>query len=276
MQFSEVIANNQLIQSLLVVLVVFLLNLLLTKQLKSRPRSGDAGSRFLLNMLEKSTAIIIAICLIVIWFSEIRNFALSIAAFAVAIVIATREYIQSILGAVYVSVSRVFTVGDWIEIEGKVGEVVKSDWISTTLFEVDAEQSSYEYTGRTLSIPNNLFITHTVRNLNFMRRYRSHSFSITTEPEKYDVLKTKEYLLEQANFYCSEFKDIAERYNALIENRLGVRINGPGASVRFTTSDIGKYVFNVSVFCPTESAVEIEQKISDDFMRYFYQQTQAS
>jgi small-conductance mechanosensitive channel len=199
----------------------------------------------------------------------LRFIALSIAAFAVALVVATREQIQCFLGALYIAGSRAFGVGDWIKVSHYHGEVVSSDLLTTTLLEVDIEDKSYSYTGKTLVVPNNLFVGGVVQNLNFMRRYVSHSFSITKENNPIDIRLAREFLISRAEFYCEPFKNVAERYGSLIENRLGVSLGMDSASVRVTTNSTAKNVFIISFFCPTQEAVHIEQKILEDFFDYW-------
>jgi small-conductance mechanosensitive channel len=239
--------------------------------LRSRAKGDDVLLKHWANTTTNATQFIIVIGLIIIWGSELRYAALSVAAFIVAIVIATREFIQNFLGAVYLASSRPFSIGEWISIDGHVGEVVRSDWLTTAILEVDMEGQSYAYTGKTLIIPNNQFVVKTVYNLNYMRRYISHTFSIVREAEHVNVFEIKELILARAKEYSRSFTDVAERYNSLIETRLGIEITGPEASVRISTNDTGRNVFTISLFCPTEKAVFIEQKLTEDFMLRWYQ-----
>ena len=52
----------------------------------------------------------------------------------------------------------------------------------------------------------------------------------------------------------------------MIENRLEITISGPEPTVTMSTSDIGKFKLNFSLFCPTTDAMEIEQKLTRDFL----------
>jgi small-conductance mechanosensitive channel len=142
--------------------------------------------------------------------------------------------------------------------------------LSTTLLEIDIESASYEYTGKTLVIPNNQFVATTIKNMNFMRRFIAHSFAIVREHEHVNVFDAKAMMLEKAAEYCSPFIDVAQRYSGLIEKRLGGEITGPNPSVRITTTNLGKNQFTVTVFCPPDEAVAIEQRLIEDFMVFWY------
>ena len=238
--------------------------------LRRLPADEQELSRRWSNSVKNSTNFLILLGLIVIWLSELRFLALSIATFVVALVIATREFIQCFLGSLYLASTRTFSVGDWIKVGANYGEVVRSDWLSTTLLEVDIESMSYGYTGKTLIIPNNQFVVNSIQNLNFMRRYVVHSFAIVRDAEPVNVFLAKEAILEKIKTYSESFEAVAQRYNYVVEKRLGVSLPGPEASIRITTNHLGKNVFTITIFCPTTDVVRIEQKLSEDFMQFWY------
>lgn len=266
--------GNKIIMSVMLVVAGLLLRWLLVRLIRRYLTEEETLPKRWINTVTNITSLLIILGLVLVWLSELRFIALSVAAFVVALVVATREQIQCFLGALYIASSRAFSVGDWIKIGGHYGEVVSSDWLSTTLLEVDMETMSYGYTGRTLILPNNQFIAGTVQNLNFMRRYVAHSFQIILEPKELNMKEAKQYALGSAQQYCRPFKTVAERYSALIEKRLGITLNGPDASVRIQTNSGAKSLLVVTIFCPTGKAVELEQQITEDFMDYYFQQLQ--
>jgi small-conductance mechanosensitive channel len=224
-----------------------------------------------INAVDNIFNLLLVVGLVLIWSSELQNIAISIAAFMVALVIATKEFIACIVGAFYRASTRPYQVGDWIRIANYEGEVTDSDWLSTTLFEVDLKGGSYTYTGRTTVVPNSVLLLHTVQNLNYMRRYVTHTFSISRSTDDVNLFAIKEQILEKIREYSEHFHDVAIRYNSLIEKRLDIKISGPEPRVRITTTVEGYNVFTISLFCPTDEAVEIEQKVTEDFMKFWYE-----
>lgn len=229
-----------------------------------------------INAVDNIFNLLLVVGLVLIWSSELQNIAISIAAFMVALVIATKEFIACIVGAFYRASTRPYQVGDWIRIANYEGEVTDSDWLSTTLFEVDLKGGSYTYTGRTTVVPNSVLLLHTVQNLNYMRRYVTHTFSISRSVDDVNLFTIKEQILEKIREYSEHFHEVAIRYNSLIEKRLDIKISGPEPRVRITTTVEGFNVFTVSLFCPTEEAVEIEQKVTEDFMRFWFEKRDLS
>jgi small-conductance mechanosensitive channel len=202
-----------------------------------------------------------------LWAEEMQTFAFSIAAFSVAIVLATREFIQCVIGFFYLVSTRPFRIGDWIEVDHFVGEVSATDWIKTTLLEVNIQ--SYEYTGKTLFIPNNKLMTSPIKNLNFLKRYATHHFIITRD-QSVNPFVFIDKIVENAKSYCADFYDVAVRYNHMIERRLEITIAGPDPHIKVSTTELGDTEIGITIFCPTERAIEIEQAIYADFMEHWY------
>ncbi|WMS85721.1 mechanosensitive ion channel family protein [Pleionea litopenaei] len=261
------IVNHKLWSSIILIILVMAVREPIIKGVRKRSKRKGVDRRSTISTIRNLTNFVVFILIFILWSDDIKDFALSIAAFTVAIILATREYVQCLLGFVYLSSTRAFSVGDWIEIDGQYGEVANRDWLKVTLLEVDNQ--TYTYTGKTLTIPNNRFVTQSVKNLNYLRRYASHTFHITLEPTK-NVVPFKAFLVEKAEEYCAPFNDVATRYSMLIEKRLDVSISGPEPDIQITTNELAHIVVAITIFCPTELAVEIEQKLIADFMALWF------
>ena len=240
---------------------------MVVKWCRRRAKSKGADKRDLINNVKNFINFALIVTLLSIWAPEIQNFALSIAAFAVAIVIATRELIQCVIGFFYLMSTRPFRIGDWIEIENHIGEVTETDWIKTTLLEVDYK--TYQYTGKTLFIPNNKLFAMPIKNYNFLKRYASHQFSIIRD-QSVNPYSFMPQLIAKAQEYCEDFLDVGTRYNHMIERRLDVKISGPEPDIRVSTSNIGDTVVSFTLFCPTNRAAELEQALITDFMNMWF------
>ena len=202
-----------------------------------------------------------------VWSSEIQTLAISIAAFMVAIVLATREFIQCFMGFIYYLSARPFRVGDWIQMNSVIGEVVEMDWAKTALLEVDSQ--TFNFTGKHVYVPNSQLVTQTVRNLNFLRRYKLHSFEIVNEPtvNAYSLLPAFQ---ARAQAHCEYFRDVAERYKGLIERHLEQDFIRIDPEVEIKTNELAKVVVKVSLFCPTVEAHELEHKMCSDWLSLWF------
>lgn len=258
----------KLLASLMLLAVVLMVKQALVSVLRRRYRRG-ANKRVVVNSFKNIVNLLLLVFLISLWSSELQSLAFSIAAFMVAIVLATREFIQCFLGYLYAISARPFRVGDWVQLNHVSGEVVELDWAKVTVLEID--EHSMDYTGRHLYIPNSLIVTKTVINLNFLKRYAIHQFKVTLEPHSnpYEILPQ---LLDRARHYCDDFRYVAERYKGLIERQLDTEFIEIEPDISVETNQFGKYEICVSLFCPAEQKDSIQQKITADIFLHWFDQ----
>ena len=206
--------HNKFVITLCFFIAVLFIKFLIISLIKNKYAKNKRSK---INVVNNLVSVILLIVVFNIWSAEIQKFAFSIAAFIVAIVLATREFIQCFIGFMYIISSRPYRTGDWIQVGDSYGEVHSTDWMKLTLLEVNVD--AYEYTGKTLYLPNSRLITSSIKNLNFLKRYAMHHFTITRDGSVNPFVFI-DRLYEKAHEYCEDFKDVAVRYNQLIENRL--------------------------------------------------------
>ncbi|NCP64808.1 MAG: mechanosensitive ion channel family protein [Paraglaciecola sp.] len=261
------IISNKLFLTFVIPMLALTIKFMAVKWCRRQAKSKGDDKRDLINNIKNFINFALIVALLAIWGAELQKFALSIAAFAVAIVLATRELIQCVIGFFYLVSTRPFRVGDWIEVENQVGEVSETDWIKTTLLEVDV--TAYQYTGKTLFIPNNKVITNPIKNYNFLKRYAAHEFKIVRD-ESVNPFVFLPLLIAKAKELCSDFHDIATRYHHMIERRIDVNIAGPEPDVSVTTTELGDTVVTFFLFCPTHRAAELQQALTAEFMQCWF------
>jgi len=263
------ILNHKLFISLVIALSLSGLRLLVVRFIKRKSEVLIDQQRRWIYHTKNITLALILFAVIFIWWPELHQFALSIAAVAVAVVIASKELILCISGTVLRTASGNTSIGDWIEVGDIRGEIIDQNVLATVLQEVNNNGNSYAYTGKTITLPNSLFLVQPIKNLNFMRRFVFHSFDIITEPEV-NTFEVKQMVLENIEKYSADFAELGARYHAFIVQRSGMDIPTPTPSVRIATTNIGKSIFSVTFFCPTQQAIELEQKVTEDFLSFFY------
>lgn len=269
-EFSIPIDKHVLL-SILVFLVFMLARSLLLWWVSYRTDLFTDSQRRWHSNIKNWITLLLVLSLFYIWLRELQDFVFSIAAFLVAIVIAFKEFILCLVGSVYHAASRPFSVGDWIQVNGHTGEVVDRNWVSTTLLDIDAANGNYDFTGKTLELPNSIFLLHVVKKLHFMRRYVLHRFHIV-RPPLVNISTLRPIILKASLKACAHFRDVAERYQGLIQKRLGIELTGPDPEIRIATTEIGNDVMIVSLFCPVDEAIGIEQVITERFMVVWYQE----
>lgn len=267
MQIIDTLLQNKSFITAVLAILIITFKLLITRFIKRRAKKKKIDKRFTVNLLNNIFNFALIFMVFNIWSVEIQKFAFSIAAFIVAIVLATREFIQCFIGFIYVVSNRPFRIGDWVQVGKHYGEVNSMDWVNLTILEVNID--NYQFTGKTLFIPNSQLVTSPIKNLNFLKRYAVHHFTITRDGSvnPFDFIDA---LKEKANNYCADFNDVAVRYNQVIENRLDINIAGPEPHIEVATSHLGDTQVIFTIFCPTERAMEIENKLTADFMNFWF------
>ncbi len=268
------ISNSKPVISLVLVLLLLATRTALVRLIRRESTLVSEQQRRWISYSKNGSFALFLILLILLWWPELRQFGLSIAAVALALVIASKELILCISGALLRATSGATAIGDWIEIEEVRGEVIEKHLLSTVLHEIELQANSYDYTGKTIVLPNSIFLAHTVKNMNFMRRFVFHSFSIVTQPNV-DPFEIKPLLLKKVEQYCAEFSELGARYHAFIVQLSGMEIPSPEPSVRITTTNLAKNVFTVTLFCPTQQAVCLEQAITRDFYSLYYKMAES-
>lgn len=124
------------------------------------------------------TFVLFLIGLALIWASEIETVAVSMVAVAAALVLATREMILCLLGALYRSSTNAYSIGDRIEINGLKGQVMDADLLSTTVIEITQASVTKGSVGRVVTIPNSQLLTQSVFNESQLGRFVMHTIIV--------------------------------------------------------------------------------------------------
>ncbi|GGF56222.1 mechanosensitive ion channel family protein [Alteromonas lipolytica] len=259
--------SYKLLTSLALVVLFLAAKRIVIRLLRRQGKKKGDDRRHSINLIDQLGNAILLVLLLMLWSTEVQNLALSIAAFMVAIVFATREMIQCFMGFIYYMTTRPFRVGDWVQLGEQVGEVVEMDWAKTTLLEVDAEH--YGYTGKHVYVPNNQLMIQVVKNLNFLRRYRLHEFSIILEPlvNPYQLL---DEFRAKSIAHCGHFRDVAERYKSWIERNLDAEFISIDPVIDIETNNFAKFVIKIGLFCPSDESLSLEEKIRSDWLDLWF------
>jgi hypothetical protein len=205
--------------------------------------------------------------LLVIWAHELRTFAVSVVAFAAALVLATKELILCFSGGVLRASNGIFDVGDRVEIGTVRGEVIDIRMLGITLREVG--KGMQLQTGRTVSLPNSLLLTTPVINESFAEQYMVHMLTVTLAPTD-DWQRAEAILLEAAHTECAAFADAASQWLQLQESRLSVDAPSVAPRVWYQIPKPDTLQLSLRFAVPTAHKGRIEQAILRHFLVAFY------
>lgn len=248
----------EIVLSVLLVVVVVIGRTLFERYLRRRQQFISEKQWRVLGKVKNAAFLIVFVGLVAIWAPSLKTLALSLTAFTVAIIIATKELIMCLSGGVVRLVSNSARVGDWVEVDKTRGQVVAMDLLSITLQEIHSDGRSYEFTGRLVTIPNAVFLSQPVRNETFYGRYVYHKFSLVFDAER-DFATLERVVLESLRNDMAPHADLARRYNETIERKAGLDLQGVDPVIVFETTNEGRVRMNVTAFLPTREAIRFEQ-----------------
>ena len=200
---------------------------------------------------------ILAFGLFTIWAAELQALAVSFVVLAMAVVWATKETFACMQGAVYRLSSNAFQVGDRINVGAIRGDVIDPGLLSTTVLEVG---KGHQRTGRTISIPNSLFMTEPVLNESLTGEFMLHLLTIPVDRDA-DLAAIEERALRAANDACADFIDDVRRPIALRYRRHG--LNPPLVDPRITYQFVDTNTVNLILRIPVPTRLErtVEQRV---------------
>jgi len=241
------------------VVIVFFRNLSLRMVKKHYYAHNDSKIRAVV-FTRRIFFTIIVFAIIFIWLTQLRNFAFSIAAIAVAIVIATKEMILNVTAGFTRSYSQSYRIGDRIDIGGFRGDVVNIDMFTTTLLEIGPGNHSHQYTGRSIAVPNSLIFSKPVINETYTDEYILHIFTVPVNSTS-SWKKAEELLLEAANEIVAEYLDDAKKHMEKLGENVGFDAPNVEPRVTLVLNDTKKYSLLVRVPVPSRRKGRIEQAI---------------
>ncbi len=212
--------------------------------------------------VRRSATVLILLGLGFIWATELRTMALSITAIAVAIVIATKEMLLCVMGAVLRASAGSFSVGDRIEI-GKVrGDVIDHGLFATTVLEIGPD---HQWTGRAVTVPNSQMLSDSVINETYSESYVLHVISVPL-PGDAEWHLAEEALLEVARAVCSDYLDDARKQLKSQAKEQG--LDPPNVAPRVTVAipEAGKISLLLRVPTETRKKGVIEQRVLRRFL----------
>ncbi len=270
LDWKDLFSASSIFTTLILIVAIVIPRAFLLRYVRRDAEILDKDQRRWTVRIKNTAAILLMIGMVLIWAPQLHTFALSIAAFAVALVVATKEMILCLTGAIMRTTSQPFKVGEWVTVDGITGEVVDLDAFSFRLQEVDMEGKTYQFTGRTITIPNSKLFTSTIENANFFKNYIFEDVRVGVQYTDIDPAAALTALKEIAEEHFAPHRKDAVNFNRKVRRRAGIEIGTAEPVFDLTTSELGHYQFHARFFLPTALAANIGADVSRDFLSRIY------
>ncbi|MCB9060965.1 MAG: mechanosensitive ion channel family protein [Halobacteriovoraceae bacterium] len=267
--FKEHLMVRQTMINIILVIALFFLRHFLFEYSKNSKSLNTNQKRRLDVNIQTFITICMLVGTILIWAEELRTVALSIIAVAAAFVIATKELIQCFTGTIYKASQDPFSLGDRIEIDGIRGDVINRGLLSTKILEIGPGDKSHQYTGRSITLPNSIFLNKEIINESFLQNYVLHIFEVTVSL-KDEWHEAEKILVEEAIKATQEYYPKASRTieSYLSKRHLEVPQLTPRVHLRPLDGDKVSLMIRISV--PARTKGRIEQEIIRNYLTRFY------
>lgn len=160
--------------------------------------------------IRNATVAVVLLSVTVVWAQELRAVAISVAAIAAALVLATKEFIMCLMGSTLRASGSSFRVGDRIEVAGVRGDVLDIGPLTTAVLEVGPGQSIHQRTGRKITLPNSVFLTQPVTNETMSDDFVLHVLRVPLATDA-DWRAARDKLALIATERCAQYVDDTRR-----------------------------------------------------------------
>ncbi len=243
--------------------VVALARRLLAVRIAARTGPAAGGAPLSLMRLRLGCGLVLLLGFVLIWFDELQSLLWSLTAVAAAFVIATKELIQCVTGALMRAAGGSFRVGDVVEIDGIYGRIVAHGLLATTVAEMEKGSSGGRLTGRRVVVPNSRLFAADLRVAEEAGAALSPlSFHLVIDPHV-STQRTVAFLEAALQRFCEPFSAAREA------------INGAPPLVTLETTELGRVRLDVSCLVPPPEAVAFEREIKMEVLEWLWAQAQA-
>lgn len=264
--FYEYVPWLKFIGSFVLFLFLSFFRFALARAIRGKREVMSKSQRLWITRIKNFYWVILFISLIFIWAPQLQTMALSFAAVAVAVVIATKEMILCVVGSFVRVSARPFELGDWVSIDGIVGEVVNSNLFSFEIQEFDRSHGTYEYTGRYHVIPNSKVLTTNISNENIFKNMLGLEFSITLGETHLSLEQLKDLLHSIIDDEVEPFKQRILKQMKRETKKTGLAIQDSIFLIALETTEFAHSQFWVRVFVPVEQALNVKNNITMRFL----------
>lgn len=257
---------GEIVSSLIIVGALLLVRLFLVRLVKSDSEILTEEQRRWLVRIKNTAWIAIFVGLFFVWAPQLQTLALSITAFALAVVIATKELITCLMGGLLRAGGRAFKVGDWLSVDGITGEVIDLDAFGLRLQEIDLAGKTYQFTGKTHYVFNSRLLATSFSNLTFMKSFVVHDVQVPLQHVSADPELLMGKFQEITEKHFAPHRQEAKKFNSEFESVSGLDIHDAEPQLFLHCKELDHYVFTARLLVPTKLAARIGSDMTREFV----------
>jgi small-conductance mechanosensitive channel len=198
-----------------------------------------------------------------IWATKIAGVALSLAAFAGALVLSAKELIMCAMGYVLYTISRPYRVGDYIKVQAVAGRVIDVNFFTTTVAETAAAD---QLSGRRVTFPNSFLLTNAVENVSATGDFVVSLLRIVLP---YDVNRERaeEIALKAGQEVCESWLQRADEHFRRIEAEDYLDLPSSRVKILWEPCDVKQHWMTIRIASPVGQRVAAQQEVLRRFWK---------
>lgn len=232
--------------------------------MRGRPEILSKDQRRWIARVKRASVAFAIIGIFLIWAPQLHTLALSMVAFALALVVALKEVILGITAGFVRVATTPFRVGDWIILDGHAGEVVDIDAFTIRMVEIEQTDMSYQYTGRAIAIPNAKIFTSNIVNLQNTRSYIFHDVRVVVAVSEVEPKAVFAAFKQSVNTHYAPLIDGARASLKQAEREIGVAMGQAEPLTSIQTTEFGNIILLARLYLPTAHVVDVTAAITED------------
>ena len=231
-------------------------------------RSVDVGARHKIRMTTSWTGIaLFLIAALFIWIGQIENLGVFLGIAGAGVALSLQETLVCIAGWLVLVVRRPFDIGDRIEIDGRVGDVIGISVFQTSMLEIGNWIGADQSTGRMLIIPNSMIIRHAIYNYTKGFPFVWDEFSVIVTFES-DWQEAERLMLSNAEVEAEKIAGEVKRQIKKMQERYAIHYGKLSPIVYTSIADSGVRL-TLRYLTPARRRRTVNHRISRNVLEAF-------
>lgn len=207
------------------------------------------------------------VVLFFIWASQVRDIGVFLGIIGAGLALSMGETLLCIAGWAVLVVKRPFDIGDRVELEGRIGDVIGYSLFHTSLLEVGNWVHADQSTGRMLVVPNSMIIRHALYNYTKGFPFLWDEFSTVVTFES-DWQAAKQIMQAEADEETDKIESEVRKHLVEMQRRYAIRY-GHLRPIVYTRIANHGVELTLRYLTPVRQRRSTTHRISEDILREF-------
>ncbi|HUS92817.1 MAG TPA: mechanosensitive ion channel family protein [Phycisphaerae bacterium] len=211
--------------------------------------------------------VVFVVATVLIWTSGIQDLGVFLGIVGAGVALSLQETLLCIAGWLLLVVRRHYDIGDRIEIDGRIGDVIGISVFQTSMLEVGNWVKADQTSGRMLIIPNSLLLRHALYNYTKGFPFVWNEFTTVVTFES-DWEQAKKLMLELADFEADKIETEVKRNIEGMQSQYAIRYRELRPIVYTSIADQGVRL-TLRFLSPVRARRGMNHRIAENVLRAF-------